>query len=222
MQDYRTSLFYDTLCGVKQNFWHKLRMRCILIRMDSLAPTPPPVSTWSPHLPAWTVLRTHDIAESDAAFSAGIALKSLDDLLRTNLLWLGCWRDHLALTSATVAAKMLGCREDEHAIRDAVLLRAFGDDPGPAGKLFLATRLLSRGSGSITTAGTVKLKNYGQSWHSPLPLTQPAGARTHSTFAWRRFSVHGDGGTGYRGVECGRDLRPGHGWRRNAGDVELI
>ena len=75
---------------------------------------------------------------------------------------------------------------------------------------------------NVTLQGTVKLKGYGQSWHSPLPLTQPAGARTHSTFALLRFSVHGDGRTGYRGVECGRDLRPGHGWRRNAGDVELI
>ena len=81
-------------------------------------------------------------------------------------------------------------------------------------------RLYKKGKGKET--GTVMLKGYGQSWHSPLPLTQPAGARTHSTFAWLRFSVHGDGGTGYRGVECGRDLRPGHGWRRNAGDVELI
>ncbi|MVA59591.1 DUF1403 family protein [Agrobacterium vitis] len=120
--------------------------------MDSLAPTPPPVSTWSPRLPAWTLSRTHDIAESDAAFAAGIALKSLDDQLRTNPLWLGCWRDRLALRSATIAAKMLGRREEENAIRDAVLLIVSGDDPGPAGKLFLATRMLSRRSGFITTA----------------------------------------------------------------------
>jgi hypothetical protein len=151
MQHYRTFLFYDMLCGCLRNIWHKLRIRCILIRMDSLAPTPPPVSTWSPHLPVWTFSRTHDVTESDAAFSAGIALKSLDDLLRADPLWLGCWRDRLALRSATVAAKMLGCREEENAIRDAVLLTASGDDPGPAGKLFLASRMLSRRSGSITT-----------------------------------------------------------------------
>ncbi|MUZ75935.1 DUF1403 family protein [Agrobacterium vitis] len=120
--------------------------------MDSLAPTPPPVSTWSPHLPTWTLSRTHDITESDAAFAAGIALKSLDDLIRADPPWLGCWRDRLALRSATIAAKMLSRREEENAIRDAVLLTAPGDDPGPAGKLFLATRLLSRRSGFITTA----------------------------------------------------------------------
>ncbi|WP_234689128.1 DUF1403 family protein [Allorhizobium ampelinum] len=96
--------------------------------------------------------RTHDVTESDAVFSAGIALKSLDDLLRTDPLWLGCWHDRLALTSAAVAAKMLGCREDEHDIRDAVLLTASGDDPGPAGKLFLATRMLMRRSEVITTS----------------------------------------------------------------------
>ncbi|WP_407071943.1 DUF1403 family protein [Rhizobium subbaraonis] len=30
----------------------------------------------------------------------GIALKSLDDLIRADPPWLGCWRDRLALKSA--------------------------------------------------------------------------------------------------------------------------
>ncbi|WP_343203392.1 DUF1403 family protein [Hoeflea sp.] len=34
---------------------------------------------------------------------------------------------------------IVGRNEDEHALRDAILLTAPGDDPGPAGKLFLAT-----------------------------------------------------------------------------------
>jgi hypothetical protein len=120
--------------------------------MDSLSITPEPHLTWSPRLPTWSLSRAHDVTESDAAFSAGIALKSLDDLLRVDPPWLGCWRDRLALRSATVAAKMLGRREEENAIRDAVLLTVSGDDPGPAGKLFLATRMLTRRSGFITTA----------------------------------------------------------------------
>jgi hypothetical protein len=37
------------------------------------------------------------MSESDAAFAAGIALKSLDDLIRADLPWLGCWRDRFAL-----------------------------------------------------------------------------------------------------------------------------
>lgn len=119
--------------------------------MDSLLPAKDPAQIWSPRLPGWARLRTYDISESDAAFSAGIALKSLDDLIRANPPWLGCCRDRLALKSAAVAARMLGRGEEEAAIRDAVLLTAVGDDSGPAGKLFLATRLLARRTGTITT-----------------------------------------------------------------------
>ncbi len=122
-------------------------LRC----MDSLLPAKDPAQIWSPRLPGWARLRTYDISESDAAFSAGIALKSLDDLIRANPPWLGCCRDRLALKSAAVAARMLGRGEEEAAIRDAVLLTAVGDDSGPAGKLFLATRLLARRTGTITT-----------------------------------------------------------------------
>jgi hypothetical protein len=41
---------------------------------------------------------------------------------------------------------MLGRNEEEDALRDAVLLTPADGDPGPAGKLFLATRLLARRS----------------------------------------------------------------------------
>ncbi|MUZ73767.1 DUF1403 family protein [Agrobacterium vitis] len=119
--------------------------------MDSRTPTSEPPSSWSPRIPGWAFLRDRDIPESDAAFSAGIALKSLDDLIRADPPWLGCWRDRLALKSAVIAARMGGRSEDEHALRDALLLTAPGDDPGPAGKLFLATRMLSRQTGTITT-----------------------------------------------------------------------
>ncbi len=123
----------------------------MLCRMDSLAPNTPNASVWSSHLPRWTRPRAHDITESDAAFVAGIALKSLDDLIRANPPWLGCWRDRLALKSAAVAARMLGRGEEEAAIRDAVLLTSAGDDPGPTGKVFLATRMLAHRNGTITT-----------------------------------------------------------------------
>lgn len=119
--------------------------------MDSFAPSASITPVWSSRLPSWALPRGRDINETDAAFAAGTALKSLDDLIRAEPPWLGCWRDRLALKSAAVAAKMLGRNEDEHALRDAVLLTAAGDDTGPAGKLFLATRLLTRQSGTITT-----------------------------------------------------------------------
>jgi len=119
--------------------------------MDSFLLTTDTTASWSARLPAWTRPRTHDSRESDAAFAAGIALKSLDDLMRADPPWLGCWRDRLALKSAAIAARMLGRNEDEHTLRDAILLTTPGDDPGPAGKLFLATRMLTRRSGTLTT-----------------------------------------------------------------------
>ncbi|WP_312809069.1 DUF1403 family protein [Agrobacterium cavarae] len=120
--------------------------------MDSLSPSVATTSIWPPHLPSWALRHSRDVNEVDAAFAAGIALKSLDDLIRADPPWLGCWRDRLALKSAAVAARMVGRTEEENAIRDAVLLTAAGDDPGPAGKLFLATRMLTRRSGPVTTS----------------------------------------------------------------------
>ncbi|NKK60593.1 DUF1403 family protein [Rhizobium leguminosarum bv. viciae] len=116
--------------------------------MDSHASAPPPAPIWSHALPTWALPRGHETNEADAAFVAGIALKSLDDLIRADPQWLGCWRDRLALKSAAIAARMLGRNEEEGALRDAVLLTAPGDDSGPGGKLFLATRSLTRRSGT--------------------------------------------------------------------------
>nr|WP_234893669.1 DUF1403 family protein [Agrobacterium vitis] len=128
--------------------------------------------TWAPRLPPWTRPRAHDITESDAAFAAGIALKSLDDLIRADPPWLGCWRDRLALKSAAVAARMLGRNEEETTIRDAVSLTVIGDDPGPAGKLFLATRMLTRRSGTISTSLIKQLADLlGIRWDDGLAST---------------------------------------------------
>ena len=117
--------------------------------MDSLTSATTRTALWSTRLPGWALPRSRDLSEPDAAFTAGIALKLLDDLVRADPPWLGCWRDRLALKSAAVAARMLGRGDDENAIRDAVLLTAAGDDPGPAGKLYLATRMLTRQTGAI-------------------------------------------------------------------------
>jgi len=140
--------------------------------MDSFAPTTSTAPAWSPRLPAWTLARGRDVTESDAAFAAGIALKSLDDLIRADPPWIGCWRDRLALKSAAVAAKILGRNEEESALRDAVLLTVAGDDPGPAGKLFLATRMLTRRSGPITTSFVKEIADlFGLRWDDGLAST---------------------------------------------------
>jgi len=140
-----------------------------VLGMDSIATPHSPSPTWSSRLPGWALSRGRDPSDADAAFAAGIALKSLDDLIRAGPPWLGCWRDRFALKSATVAARMLGRSEEEPAIRDAVLLTGPGDDPGPAGKLFLATRMLVRRTGTITTPFVGELATLlGMKWDDGL------------------------------------------------------
>lgn len=96
-----------------------------------------------PQLPAWATLRQHDLDEADAAFLAGIALKSLDDRVRADPPWAGCWRQRLALKCAQAAVQLSGRNEGEAGLRDAVLLTAPGDDPGPAGAMVLAYQRLA-------------------------------------------------------------------------------
>jgi len=54
--------------------------------------------------------------KADAAFAAGIVLKSLGDLIRVDPPWIGYWVDKLALKSAAIVAKMLGRDEEEAAL----------------------------------------------------------------------------------------------------------
>ncbi|WP_064694985.1 DUF1403 family protein [Rhizobium aegyptiacum] len=137
--------------------------------MDSLVPTASTALAWSPRMPGWALSRGRDANETDAAFAAGIALKSLDDLIRAGPLWIGCWRDRLALKSAAIAAKVVGRNEEESALRDAVLLTVPGDDPGPAGKLFLTTRMLTHRSGPVTTSFVKEIANlFGLRWDDGL------------------------------------------------------
>lgn len=137
--------------------------------MDSLAlaaasPYGPPAS-----LPAWALLRGRELTDTDAAFAAGIALKSLDDLVRAEPVWAGCWRSRQALKCAAAAVRLMGRNEDEKALRDALLLTAAGDDPGPAGKVFSAyKRIATRkpGFSSKTVAELAEL--FGIGWDDQL------------------------------------------------------
>lgn len=111
-------------------------------------------------LPGWALSRSRDPTEADAAFFSGTALKSLDDLVSTNPAWGGCWRGRQALSSAVVAVRLMGRNEEAPALRDAVLLTAPGDDPGPAGKIFLAFKTLSASKGVTTSKFVAELANY--------------------------------------------------------------
>lgn len=82
----------------------------------------------------------------EAAFLAGAALTSLDNLVRANPSWAGVWRARLALTCGAAAARQTGRAEDEAALRDAWMLRPADGDPGPAGRLLAAWRRLAERS----------------------------------------------------------------------------
>jgi hypothetical protein len=79
----------------------------------------------------------------DAAFLAGAGLATLDPILRAEVSWRSCWGARLALDAAAASTRLLGRAEEESALRDALCLRRPGDDPGPAGRLLVAWRLLA-------------------------------------------------------------------------------
>jgi len=120
-------------------------------------------------LPGWTLPRGREPDEIAAAFAAGIALKSLDDFVRSTPAWAGCWRSRQALKCAAVAVRLMGRGEDEAALRDAVLLTAAGSDPGPAGKVFLATKRLSTRKPTFSSKALAELADLlGLSWDDRL------------------------------------------------------
>lgn len=109
------------------------------LRADLLPADSPPV----PKVPVWARPRGLALHDGDAAYAAGAALNSLDNLVRQDFSWAGAWRQRLALKSAAAAVNLTGRREDESALRDAHFLRGLGDDPGPAGHILMAWRRLA-------------------------------------------------------------------------------
>lgn len=102
-----------------------------------------------PKVPAWARPRGEVLHDVDAGYLAGAALNSLDNLVRSDPIWSGVWRQRLALKSAVAATRLLRRTEEESALRDTHLFRAAGDDPGPAGKVLLAWRRLASRSTTL-------------------------------------------------------------------------
>jgi len=145
--------------------------------MDSLPLAPPSMPNPLFSLPGWSQPRGRNMTEADAAFAAGIALKSLDDLVRLDPVWAGCWRSRQALKCAAVAARLMRRTEDEHALRDAVLLTAAGDDSGPAGKVFLAFKRVSAKKPGFSAMHVGELADLlGLAWDEPLATTAATAA----------------------------------------------
>ncbi|MGA0565620.1 DUF1403 family protein [Ancylobacter sp. VNQ12] len=92
------------------------------------------------------------MSDMEAAFIAGAALNSLDNLVRMDPAWAGAWRQRLALKCAETAVSMVGRTEDEAALRDAWYLRSPNGDPGPAGRMFEAWKRLGDRSPGINAA----------------------------------------------------------------------
>lgn len=96
-----------------------------------------------PTVPGWAIPRGPVSDPAEAAYMAGAALSSLDNLVRSDPPWAGAWRQRIALNAAASVARLLGHHEDAAALRDAWHLRPPGADPGPAGNLLAAWRRLA-------------------------------------------------------------------------------
>src|SRR5690606_25798061 len=118
---------------------HLKAMLRTMPKSDSIAarPAEPPL------VPGWAIPRGLVASDVDAAFLAGAALNSLDNLVRAELPWAGAWRQRLALRCAAAAARLAGRTEDQAQLRDAWHLRAAHSEPGPAGNLLVAWRRLA-------------------------------------------------------------------------------
>ena len=103
-------------------------------------PVPPPLPGWTrPDAPVTDI--------NEAVFRAGATLAMLDLRMRADVRaapFAGAWRRRLALKAAAASARIARRSEDEAMLRDALLLRHGGDDPGPAGRMLVAWRALDR------------------------------------------------------------------------------
>ena len=104
---------------------------------ETVLPVPPP-------LPGWTRPDAPVTDMNEAVFRAGATLAMLDLRMRADVRFAGAWRRRLALKAAVASVRITRRVEDEAMLRDALLLRHGGDDPGPAGRLLVAWRGLDR------------------------------------------------------------------------------
>ena len=123
-----------------------------------------------PRVPVWARPSGLVLHDADAAYAAGSAMNSLDNLVRADFVWAGAWRQRLALKCAAATVKLTGRREDEGALRDTHFLRGTGDDPGPSGHLLLAwRRLASRTTGcDEESVRPVAEQHFGLHWDETL------------------------------------------------------
>ena len=127
----------------------------MLARADLQANQSLPAAT-PPPLPAWARAVHAPETDAEAAFLAGAALSRLDAVVRENPPWAGVFRRRLALSAAAANMRRAGRTEDEAALRDAFQLSRPGGDPGPAGKVLLASRGLCQSNGRSSARGATR------------------------------------------------------------------
>ncbi|WP_184878043.1 DUF1403 family protein [Mesorhizobium sangaii] len=163
-----------------------------MIRADPL----PAVSPLLPRVPAWALPDGPVEHQPDAAFYAGAALTSLDQLVRSDPPWAGAWRQRLALKSAVAAVRLAARGEDEAALRDVWHLRQPGADPGPAGTILDAWRRLASQPPVIDGERLVKVMELlGLRWDDafadlPGMIRDMLGERRPAPFAAAAIASH--------------------------------
>lgn len=144
--------------------------------------TPPPLRppAWATSLVARSATEIPDLF---AAFAAGAALAPLDVLVRRDAPFVGVWRGRLALNAAGASVRT----GDEISLRDAVALTRPGGDPGPAGRIYAAWRVLGTqrlpeiaaglgASAADLAAAAATLDRHARS-DAPAPIAAAAAAR---------------------------------------------
>lgn len=89
-----------------------------------------------PRMPPWVTSTRAEILE-DVAFLSGAALATLHLVVGRDDVPHALLRDRLSLTASEACVRLLGRPERAGDIRDAVHLLRPGDQPGPAGSIFL-------------------------------------------------------------------------------------
>ncbi len=92
-----------------------------------------------PRLPSWVTPARAEILE-DVAFLSGAALCHLQLVLARAEIPQALLRARLALRAAVACTRFAGRSEDMAGLRDAVCLLRSGDQPGPAGEIYLQWR----------------------------------------------------------------------------------
>jgi hypothetical protein len=137
---------------------------------QTVVPVPPP-------LPGWTRLDAPVTDINEAVFQAGAALAMLDLRMRADVRaqvpFAGAWRRRLALKAAVASVRISRRGEDEAMLRDALLLRQGGDDPGPAGRMLVAC--LPR-SGAARNSSSPSRPGCGR--RGPTPSSKPSSTKT--------------------------------------------